>query len=314
MWKNRIIYIVLLIVMLAFFRWYTGWISWYALLVTVFFPLLSLAVSLRRMLLSRAALTVPKRGERGESFRIYAALGREDVRGKVTVEIRDIMSGRTKKLRAVFPSDVPTVEYTPLHAGKYQVEIKRARAYDMLGLFSIPLKKPGQESFTVMPTAKKPKSPPDLSGLHTAVWRPAGGSAFSENHEVREYVPGDPIRSIHWKLSAKTDRPMVREPMEQARKKVTVSFDLFEDRDKTDSVLAQVMWLSGKLTELDVPHELRYAAWDGETVTAPVESKQQLEEQIIKVLSSPVTADREINVTAGQRHFHIVPESGETGV
>lgn len=28
---------------------------------------------------------------------------------------------------------------------------------------------------------------------------------------VREYVPGDPVRRIHWKLSAKTDRLMIRE-------------------------------------------------------------------------------------------------------
>ena len=37
------------------------------------------------------------------------------------------------------------------------------------------------------------------------------GSDPSETFAIREYVPGDPIRQIHWKLSQKTDTLMLRE-------------------------------------------------------------------------------------------------------
>ena len=37
------------------------------------------------------------------------------------------------------------------------------------------------------------------------------GSDPSETFAIREYVPGDPIRQIHWKLSQKTDQLMMRE-------------------------------------------------------------------------------------------------------
>lgn len=37
------------------------------------------------------------------------------------------------------------------------------------------------------------------------------GSDPSETFGVREYLPGDPIRQIHWKLSQKTDATMLRE-------------------------------------------------------------------------------------------------------
>jgi len=37
------------------------------------------------------------------------------------------------------------------------------------------------------------------------------GMDVSETYAIREYAPGDPIRSIHWKLSEKLDKTMVRE-------------------------------------------------------------------------------------------------------
>lgn len=40
------------------------------------------------------------------------------------------------------------------------------------------------------------------------------GNDLSEIYDIREYVPGDDIRAIHWKLSSKTDRMIVRQPSE----------------------------------------------------------------------------------------------------
>lgn len=37
------------------------------------------------------------------------------------------------------------------------------------------------------------------------------GEDFSETQSIRPYVPGDPVRQIHWKLSAKTGQTLLRE-------------------------------------------------------------------------------------------------------
>lgn len=37
------------------------------------------------------------------------------------------------------------------------------------------------------------------------------GSDASEMFDIRDYVPGDDIRTIHWKLSGKTDELIVRQ-------------------------------------------------------------------------------------------------------
>ena len=38
------------------------------------------------------------------------------------------------------------------------------------------------------------------------------GQDLSETFQIREYRPGDSIRQMHWKLTQKLDRPIVRDP------------------------------------------------------------------------------------------------------
>lgn len=38
------------------------------------------------------------------------------------------------------------------------------------------------------------------------------GSDLTEPFRLREYAPGDSLRQIHWKLSSKLDRLVIREP------------------------------------------------------------------------------------------------------
>ena len=63
------------------------------------------------------------------------------------------------------------------------------------------------------------KTPPEKDGAPSGKEAEGDGkkaAACAENEPdvtVREYRPGDPVRRIHWKLSAKTDRLLIRESM-----------------------------------------------------------------------------------------------------
>lgn len=48
------------------------------------------------------------------------------------------------------------------------------------------------------------------------------GSDFSDVSQVREYIPGDAIKNIHWKLSAKRDNLMVKERLHMSSRKLMV--------------------------------------------------------------------------------------------
>lgn len=55
------------------------------------------------------------------------------------------------------------------------------------------------------------------------------GADYNPDYEIREYVPGDDLKAIHWKLSAKQDALMVRERMASGHEKVNVVFEMDED-------------------------------------------------------------------------------------
>ena len=51
----------------------------------------------------------------------------------------------------------------------------------------------------------------DFAGESEDYSKERGGDDPSEVFKIRDYQPGDKLRSIHWKLTAKTDEMMVRE-------------------------------------------------------------------------------------------------------
>lgn len=102
-----------------------------------------------------------------------------------------------------------------LLCGKIEIAVADARFSDVFGLFQRKLPWKVRESFTVLPNLFQPS----ISLGHSFLAMPDSdayspykpGSDPGETFAIREYVPGDAVRSIHWKLSEKTDKTMVRE-------------------------------------------------------------------------------------------------------
>ena len=55
------------------------------------------------------------------------------------------------------------------------------------------------------------------------------GSDYSETFQLREYVPGDSIKQIHWKLSEKLDKLVVREASLPVQKSTLVFWDKYAE-------------------------------------------------------------------------------------
>ena len=51
------------------------------------------------------------------------------------------------------------------------------------------------------------------------------GNDYSETFQIREYAPGDSIKQIHWKLSEKLDRTIVRDPSLPIAKNILLFWD-----------------------------------------------------------------------------------------
>ena len=102
------------------------------------------------------------------------------------------------------------------YCGRLRLQAEKLYLYDCFGVLPVPVDTDAHGSVTVLPetfdTVVEPGQ--DLSLAPDAdrysPLRP--GYDLSETFEVREYAPGDSPRQIHWKLSGKLDRLMVREP------------------------------------------------------------------------------------------------------
>lgn len=92
-------------------------------------------------------------------------------------------------------------EFQTAHCGRVEATVAKARMYDCLGLFSVPLRRSGSVSIPVMPVyiPMGENEMERIVGLLNARSSRGDGDLI-----VREYQPGDSVHSIHWKLMAKS--------------------------------------------------------------------------------------------------------------
>lgn len=102
------------------------------------------------------------------------------------------------------------------YSGRLRISAPRAVLYDCFGLIGVRCKVDAVYHVTVQPDTfdldialNQTTSSLNESDVYSQD-RP--GMDLSETFQIREYVPGDSMRQVHWKLSNKLDRIIVRDP------------------------------------------------------------------------------------------------------
>jgi hypothetical protein len=130
--------------------------------------------------------------------------------------------GKQKRTNSSFDDDtVMKAEYLARYAGNVRLEITKVWCQDLLGILSIPIAPKywkTQEPVNLLVLPKISEMPVmvsrqsrDFAGESEEYSKERGGDDVSEIFQIREYRSGDKMRSIHWKISAKTEELMVRE-------------------------------------------------------------------------------------------------------
>ena len=255
---RRIFYLALLAGCLIFYFCHQQWISWILLLCVLALPPLGLALSLPAMLQFRGEIEAPDHAARGEEIHVslwgLSHLPQPRFLGRLMRT--DLITGQALRHRSKEP--LPTA-----HCGGIRLEVKRLRVCDYLGLFSIPVKKAEPKVVVVRPDPVPLEDLPDLSRCIPRAWIPKHGGGFAEQHELRLYRPGDALNQVHWKLTAKTGRLILREPMEPVLDRLVLTVDLTGGPDQIDLKFGRLLWLSRKLLEQKLSHEIRCLTAEG---------------------------------------------------
>ena len=100
------------------------------------------------------------------------------------------------------------------YSGRVIATLESVKVKDVFRVFTFNCDAKSETEIIVMPDSKKIENNFQMlsegEGEQNEV-QYRKGSDVSEISEIREYIPGDKLQSIHWKLSAKQDKMMVKE-------------------------------------------------------------------------------------------------------
>lgn len=282
MWKSRLCYLLVLLGTTAFFICYDGYLSLYVFVLSLLLPLLSMAVSLPGILGTRVSLSIGHKNSpthaggsyatarKGETIPLRLAVwnatpfssGR--IRAVVTVE--NTFTGQQEQERFSFTAgpqrQVFQHQLTSYACGQVVCRLGRMWACDYLGLFSLPVGRPQTVSATFWPTVYglelelHESAIPDSEGERYSQKKP--GDDPTELFALRDYRQGDRLSRIHWKLSQKMGRPLVKELGLPLSDHLLFLLDLNGDGRQADLLLDAFASLSSFLAEEECAHRVAY--------------------------------------------------------
>ena len=151
------------------------------------------------------------------------------------MQIRTYALGRKKQIN--------TLRLGSEYCGRIRIAVARVTLYDCFGLVGIRYQTDTLAHMTVQPDTFETTVtlvPNPASSDDSEVYsqeRP--GRDLTETYQIREYVPGDSIRQIHWKLSNKYDKLIVRDPALPITRNVLVFWERTGEDGDPDGIDAQ---------------------------------------------------------------------------
>ena len=285
MFWRRLGYLLITAGCLIFYWAYREWLSGLLLVFVLVLPWFSLLVSLPSMLTARLTLRTPRHVTLGEDcpvlWQVHCPLPVAPVRGRV--KLRNLQTDQTDRLRQEYPLDSS-------HCGGWELTPKKVWVRDYFGLFSLPVWRKAGAVVSIRPRAIPMDNPPDVLRYRSCAFRPKPGGGYAEQHEMRLYRPGDQLRQVHWKLSAKAGKLVIREPMEPLRGKALVTLVLSGTPEVLDKKLGNLVWLSLWLLEQEIPHSIQCLTGSGMQsleVACPEDAWAAIDQLLLCPLAGP---------------------------
>lgn len=295
----------------------------------VFAPLISLFFALSGRKRLNISISCDAYVNKGSDLKVKVIVEKE---GRLPLPIIEIVpyvsevfddSGRTYRLsmfsdeRAEFTFNVKTKV-----GGNGAIAVKAAYSCGFLGFMRFRLTKglPEEVSVGVVPDVPEIKASSQLFRNIADVVMTTDDDEdndtsmlFSANTapgcEHREYVQGDPLKRINWKLSSKRDKLMVRLDEAASAVQPLIVLDLFRKKDSQpeyaviteEKILRAVFGLLGVLVKQGIACTFLYYAGDGTLTLENVDNPDYPAQLLLKVLAVRVKEERRIVVPMENR-------------
>ena len=327
---RRILYAVLVGMATLFQIFFRFYLSTFVLVLILVLPILSLLLALPGWMGSMAS-AVPEASlvTVGGSARFRIILYHSSflplIRPRVRLGWTNQLTGGSGESKLTLTARKPAELTVPAaHCGRLVCRVEGAVCCDLLGLFPLPVRKGPERAVLILPVHLELEGKEELAAGENAgtVLRPRPGGGPGEDYDLREYRVGDPLRSVHWKLSSKKDELVVRETLEPQQAAIVVTYDHFGPPEDLDRTFAQLWALSRWLLQQDRPHHIQWASpLTGVAEDRAVDSPNALLACLDGAFSTPAPLegrsilDGALRLPGGGkvRHLHVTPEGVEGG-
>lgn len=184
-----------------------------------------------------------------------------------------------------------------VHCGRVRITVEKIRVFDMFGFVSFSVAMDAKIKSLVLPEM----FPMDITVAKNSVIEPEcdtfspykAGNDPSETFGIRDYEPGDALRSIHWKLTGKFDRLVIREASLPVNESVLILFErICPPRSNLASAAVRcalgeiAVSLSQQLTERNIAHTMGWLrAENGTFLGHRVDSEESFQIIMAEILS-----------------------------
>ncbi len=175
------------------------------------------------------------------------------------------------------------------YAGCVEVRIEELVVYDLLHLCYLSGCRRTGAATVVWPAFSEGEETEELfscvEGFPKENESKKRGTDYNPEYEIREYIPGDELKSIHWKLSAKQGEMMVRERLAAGREKINVLLPLGEDKGQNDGLMEALYELCRLLLHKEYPIQLYWPGRGNELRGRFMAEQGELENALFEILS-----------------------------
>lgn len=218
-------WLIMEIILMGYFLYFGSSPALAIFMALILIPLISIPISMyagkRLKLWIRTDLNLKKGQEGSIVLTIYnpTIIAVPWVLCKVVIDNQLNLQNQTANTTTWIPpkkSKEIILEAGSRYAGRLKVRTANVKIYDCFGIIGMDCKLDASAYMTVQPdtfetaiTLMPNIHTNDESDVYSQI---RIGNDLSETFQIREYVPGDNPRQIHWKLASKFDKIIVRDP------------------------------------------------------------------------------------------------------
>lgn len=274
----RIAYIALLVATGMFFILYLDPLSLILFLVVAVLPVFLFIITL----IARLSITISVEANntaatKGEEALLYFTVNNRSFISlknlKASITVKNGFLGETQERELFMPAPAltkQTIKYAVKseHIGKVKIGVKDIILYDYFKLFSfkIKLNKNFDISFLpeILPTPINLRVNSFINNESDVFSKQKAGDDPSEIFKIRDFVGGDKLNRIHWKLTTKTGNLMVKEFSLPINTSIMIALELNANIEKDgyldylDTAIESAVCISSYLAESNIRH---YISW-----------------------------------------------------